>query len=219
MDGCPGTPGLPLDEKGRWATEVTNRAASTWGADLDRMASGRNATSARFRVAASAAVAGLGANCQALFSTTAAHSPLSPGEAGPVRTFADSLAGNLDDINFYDAGGAEGNILYSQATGLDISNDGPVSGFLGGNDALVLTFGSPGNEIAMRHVVLSAGFSSLNASVQAALLVHELIHVRNSGYNHTQLLGFLGVGSAFVARYGGNESVALTAFIGGNCTQ
>jgi hypothetical protein len=200
---------------------ITDAAEASIGASLDRMAAGRNATTAIYRAAAKVAIDGLGVGCRNLFGSTFAHTPLASGAAGPTKTYLDSLTNALSiNVSFYNvASGAEAGILYSQATGLDVSDDRPLSAYIGANAGLTLSFGPFGAGQNMPHVLLGASFFSADPAQQAALLVHEMLHVGNPALTHEDFVRQLGIPSGLITTFGGDLSLVVTQFIGGGCAQ
>lgn len=205
---APNPPPLPLDERGPWATAVTDFAASTWGANLDRMAEGRNGTTRTYRAASRSAINSLAPQCQVTFATTTTSWGSSVLEA---------LSAAIDQVSFYNVNGAESNITYNQATGLDVIGNPTVGSAIGSYDAATLTVGPPGAELYLRHIVLGDGFLNATESVQSALLIHELLHVVVG--SHENIFTLLNVTPGFAAANGGidNPSLVLTNFIARGC--
>jgi RHS repeat-associated protein len=209
---APGGSGLPLDENGEWARGVTDRAAtSAWGSNLDRMAAGRNQTTAQYRPAAIRAISGLHENCRRLFDSRI----VSTG-----GTILAALSNAADSSMFYDSNGAEGQMTFTQATGLSVMGgaQGPaedpyilVSLLEPTHRAITLTFG--GN--ALPHIVLSNGFSQLSADQQSAILIHELLHVVLG--DHLPIINALGIPNDYIVTHFGNESFAITECVLNGC--
>jgi Zn-dependent protease with chaperone function len=121
---------------------------------------------------------------------------------------------------FYDSNGAEGQMTFTQATGLSVMGgaQGPaedpyilVSLLEPTHRAITLTFG--GN--ALPHIVLSNGFSQLSADQQSAILIHELLHVVLG--DHLPIINALGIPNDYIVTHFGNESFAITEFVLNGC--
>jgi RHS repeat-associated protein len=207
---APGAPRLPLDETDPWAMEVTNRAASTWGAALDRMAEGRRQTTQTYRAASRAAIANLAPQCQATFALTPGAGP-----SGAQLSVLASISDLVDSVSFYNVNGAEANMTFNQATGLEVSIDAPIGGIL--TDAATTAVFSPPNAppLYLQHIVLGNAFFGAETASQNALLVHELLHIVLG--SHENIASVFNITSSFVEANGGNLSIALTSYIQGGC--
>ena len=208
---APNPPPLPLDESGPWASAVTDFAAATWGAGLDRMAEGRNRTTQTYRAASRGAIGGLAPQCQALFSLTTILD-----SSGTQNSVLSLLSEVVDSVSFYNINGAEADLTYNQASGIDVTGNPTVGSAIGSYDAVTLAMVPDGGvPLYLRHIVLGNGFLNAAAAAQNALLVHELLHVVLG--SHERIFQLFNVTSAFVSANGGDPSVALTNFIQGGC--
>ncbi|MFN8938520.1 MAG: RHS repeat-associated core domain-containing protein, partial [Acidobacteriota bacterium] len=182
----------------------------------EEMLKARTITTGKYKDKAVGAVQGLSQNCKSLFSSIDPN----PHPTEPAYSLLNRIDVAAMTSFFYEMGGIESNLSFSSATGYSINPDVAVRNlFVAGSEATTLEYApSNGSRAPINHILIGTSFSQLDSSMQAAILVHELLHVALRTSDHSTILNLFGLSPAqkdILAAFGD----PLTAFLHRGCNK